>query len=192
MTNKEKKFRKLIRESIRKILKEDKDENIDLKNGEFVIEKLVEFENVENKLREKFAKIYFISSKSGSIKINPWVAKVINNSLSVFDYSHIGNYTKEIRDYHSDDLLIEIESNRDGSIIFRTKSNEGDNEPGSIRIEKDEVQYFIKTVSNFLSIPERITFDFDPRDYYDDSEDDNDDDDDDFFGDDPFDSMNFN
>lgn len=192
MHRKERKFRRIIRETVRKVLKEGKDDKtLKLKNGEFVIERYMDPDDVENKLRNNFAKIYFLSSDPGSIEINPWVAKVINNSLHVFDFSHVGNYTKEIDDYHTDEPLIEIESNRDGSLIFRTVSNKGKNEPGSIRIERKEIDHFLKTLSNFLNIPERISFDLPP------SEDDDEDEDDSLggdspFGDDPLDSLNFN
>lgn len=192
MNKKERRLRKLIRESIRNLLYEGKsDKNLKLKNGEFLIEKYMDPENVEDKLGDDFAKIYFLSSDSGSIEINPWVAKVINNSLSVFDYSHVGNYTKEINDYHTDEPLIEIESKRDGGLIFRTVSKRGKNKPGSIRIEPEEIDYFLKTLSNFLDIPKRINFDFSPP------EDDDKDEggslgSDNPLGDDPLDSLNFN
>lgn len=192
MQSDEEKLRSLIRESIKRLISEARDKNIKLENGEFVIEKHKKLENVENKLKENFATIYFISSNSGSIQINPWVGKVINNSLSVFDYSHVGNYTKEIKDYFNEDPLIEIESQNDGSIIFRTVSNKESNSSGSIKIEKNEVSYFISEVSKFLDIPKRISFDKPEDSNTDDSSGFDSDDDSPLDDDDPFDSLNFN
>lgn len=193
MNREERKLRKIIREAVREKLKEAKSDNrtIKLKNGEFVIERYMSPEDVEDKLKDNFAKVYFISSDPGSIEISPYVAQLINNSLYVFDYSRVGNYTKEVNTYQTDNPLIEIKSNRDGSLTFRTVSNKSENEPRSIRIEREEIDHFLKTLSNFLNIPEKISFDLSPPDEQDGDED-SIDSDSPLSGDDPLDSFNLN